>query len=175
MGNDDGPTKDRLLAAAAVGGGFIKQSNEKHESYSTREWGELALGSRCSREWALLSFFFFPQLLKKTKNKTPKQRETGAEKAVVTQHFLRASTDRKPSVTLCPAAREASLFSAPSAAVSQRDGAAQLPADPITRPTNQACESTSAHRHRCRVCGGRGDGRGGFARCPFCHFFFFLT
>lgn len=62
---------------------------------------------------------------------------------------LPANTDRKPSVTLCPATHAASLLSAPSA-VSERDGG-KVPADPITRPTSQACESANAHRRGCRV------------------------
>lgn len=71
---------------------------------------------------------------------------------------LPANMDRKPSVTLCPATHAASLFSAPSA-VSERDGG-KVPADPITRPTSQACKSTNAHRRRCRVWGWQ------FALCP---------
>lgn len=65
-------------------------------------------------------------------------------------------------MSLCvpPRTRQLSLL-LPSAAVSQRDGGAEVPADPITRPTNQACESTNAHRHWCRVCGGgRAEGEG---------------
>lgn len=85
-----------------------------------------------------------------------KQKRRNGHKESSCDAALPANMDRKPSVTLCPATHAASLFSAPSA-VSERDGG-KVPADPITRPTSQACESTNAHRRRCRVWGGGGAG-----------------
>lgn len=90
---------------------------------------------------------------------------------------LPVNMHRRPSVTLCPATCTASLFSAPSA-VSERDDG-KVPADPIMRPTSQACESTNAHRRSmaspgadlqtCMLSGAAG--RGGVAICPVCFFF----
>lgn len=91
--------------------------------------------------------------------KTPKQgeagpRESGCDTALPAREHGQEAERRFVSP---PRARPV-----PSSAPSAADASGtQVPADPITRPTNQACESTNAHRHRCRDCAGGGEGRGG--------------